>query len=152
MVAGDVNNDNYDDDHQDRIENHGGGGRAVIAREIPGEYIIAGGDIVLNRDRDTVSVQVTNTGDRPVQVGSHAHFFEANRALSFDRQRAYGFHLNIPAGTSVRFEPGDSRTVSLVAYGGERTVYGFGGLVNGPLDQKRDEALRLAAERGYRSQ
>ena len=152
MVAGDDNNDNYDDDHQDRIENHGGGGRAVTTREIPGEYIIAGGDIVLNRDRDTVSVQVTNTGDRPVQVGSHAHFFEANRALSFDRQRAYGFHLNIPAGTSVRFEPGDSRTVSLVAYGGERTVYGFGGLVNGPLDQKRDEALRLATERGYRSQ
>lgn len=152
MVAGDDDNDNYDDDHQDCIENHGGGGRAVTAREIPGEYIIAGGDIVLNRGRDTASVQVTNTGDRPVQVGSHAHFFEANRALSFDRQRAYGFHLNIPAGTSVRFEPGDSRTVSLVAYGGERTVYGFGGLVNGPLNQKRDEALRLAAERGYRSQ
>ncbi|MDE0266938.1 MAG: urease subunit beta [Thaumarchaeota archaeon] len=124
----------------------------MTAREIPGEYIIADGDIVLNRDRDTASVQVTNTGDRPVQVGSHAHFFEANRALSFDRQRAYGFHLNIPAGTSVRFEPGDSRTVSLVAYGGERTVYGFGGLVNGPLDQKRDEALRLATERGYGSQ
>lgn len=152
MVAGDDNDDNYDDGNQNCIENHGGGGLTMTAREIPGEYIIADGDIVLNRDRDTASVQVTNTGDRPVQVGSHAHFFEANRALSFDRQRAYGFHLNIPAGTSVRFEPGDSRTVSLVAYGGERTVYGFGGLVNGPLDQKRDEALRLATERGYGSQ
>lgn len=124
----------------------------MTTRERPGEYIIADGDIELNCGRDTASVQVTNTGDRPVQVGSHTHFFEANRALSFDRQKAYGFHLNIPAGTSVRFEPGDSRTVSLVAYGGERTVYGFGGLVNGPLDQKRDEALRLATERGYRSQ
>lgn len=153
MAMGDDGNDNYDDDSQSRNEGHdGGSGRTMTAREIPGEYIIADGGIILNRGRDTASVQVTNTGDRPVQVGSHAHFFEANRALSFDRQKAYGFHLNIPAGTSVRFEPGDSRTVSLVAYGGERTVYGFGGLVNGPLDQKRDEALRLAAKRGYRSQ
>ena len=152
MAGDDDDNDNYDDDSQYCIEKHGGDGRTVTSREIPGEYIISDGDITLNRGRDVTSVQVTNTGDRPVQVGSHAHFFEANRALSFDRQKAYGFHLNIPAGTSVRFEPGDSRTVNLVAYGGERMVYGFGGLVNGPLDQKRDEALRLAAERGYRSQ
>ncbi len=152
MTMGDGGNDNYGGGNHDRNGDHDGGrGRTMTAREIPGEYIIADGDITLNRGRDVTSVQVTNTGDRPVQIGSHAHFFETNRALSFDRQRAYGFHLNIPAGTSVRFEPGDSRTVSLVAYGGERTVYGFGGLVNGPLDQKRDEALRLAAERGYRS-
>ncbi len=118
--------------------------------ERPGEYIIAvGDDILANPDRQTVSMRVTNKGDRPVQVGSHTHFFEANKALSFRREDAYGFHLNIPAGTSVRFEPGDSRTVELVAYGGSRTVFGFSGLVNGPLDEKRDEALRLASARGF---
>ena len=122
-----------------------------MAHEIPGEYIISDDDITLNENRKTASVRVTNTGDRPVQVGSHTHFFEANRYLSFPRAQAYGFHLNVPAGTSVRFEPGDSRTVDLVEYAGSRTVYGFGGRVNGLLDQKRDDALRLAAERGYKS-
>ncbi len=115
----------------------------------PGEYIIAGGDIQANPDRPTVSLRVTNTGDRPVQVGSHAHFFEVNRALSFPREEAYGFRLNIPAGTSVRFEPGDSRGVELVAYAGKRIVFGFSGLVNGPLDERRQDALKAAAERGF---
>ncbi len=116
----------------------------------PGEYIIASDhDIIANPSKNTTTLTVTNTGDRPVQVGSHTHFFEVNRSLSFQREQAYGFHLNIPAGTSVRFEPGDSRQVDLVEYGGRRTVFGFSGLVNGPLDEKRDEALRLARERGF---
>jgi len=100
---------------------------------IPGEMKVAPGDIELNVDRATVSVAVTNTGDRPVQVGSHYHFFEANDALAFDRTVAYGFRLNISAGTAVRFEPGQSRTVELVALAGDRRVYGFAGKVMGEL-------------------
>ena len=115
----------------------------------PGEYLISDEPIEANAGRATVSVRVSNTGDRPVQVGSHAHFFEVNRALSFDRGTAYGYRLNIPAGTSVRFEPGDSKTVELVEYGGERVVFGFSGLVNGPLDGRREDAMRLARERGF---
>ncbi len=100
---------------------------------IPGEMKVAPGDIELNVGRATVSVAVTNTGDRPVQVGSHYHFFETNDALAFDRQIAYGFRLNIAAGTAVRFEPGQSRTVELVALAGDRKVYGFAGKVMGEL-------------------
>jgi urease subunit beta len=100
---------------------------------IPGEMQVAAGDIELNKGRKTVTMEVTNTGDRPVQVGSHYHFFETNDALSFDRQKAYGFRLNIAAGTAVRFEPGQMRTVELVALAGERKVYGFAGKVMGPL-------------------
>ena len=100
---------------------------------IPGEMKVAPGDIELNVDRATVSVAVTNTGDRPVQVGSHYHFFETNEALAFDRTVAYGFRLNIAAGTAVRFEPGQSRTVKLVALAGDRVVYGFQGKVMGKL-------------------
>ena len=100
---------------------------------IPGEMKVAPGDIELNVDRATVSVAVTNTGDRPVQVGSHYHFFETNDALAFDRKIAYGFRLNIAAGTAVRFEPGQSRTVELVALAGDRKVYGFAGKVMGEL-------------------
>ena len=100
---------------------------------IPGETQAAAGDIELNKGRQTVTVQVTNTGDRPVQVGSHYHFFETNEALQFDRKAAYGFRLNIAAGTAVRFEPGQSRTVELVALAGERKVYGFAGKVMGKL-------------------
>ena len=136
---------------RDREGRRRDGGVHALTYEKPGEYIICDGHITANRNRRTVSVRVTNTGDRPVQVGSHTHFFEANKALLFPRAEAYGFHLNIPAGTSVRFEPGDSRMVELVEYGGSRTVYGFGGLVNGLLDERRDDALRLAAERGYKS-
>jgi urease subunit beta len=100
---------------------------------IPGELQVAAGDIEINQGRATVTLAVTNTGDRPIQVGSHYHFFETNDALGFERALAYGFRLNIAAGTSVRFEPGQSRTVELVALAGDRTVYGFQGKVMGPL-------------------
>jgi urease subunit beta len=100
---------------------------------IPGEIKTAPGEIELNAGRRTVSVKVANTGDRPVQVGSHYHFYETNAALAFDRPAAYGFRLNIPAGTAVRFEPGQERTVELVELAGERTVYGFLGKVMGKL-------------------
>ena len=100
---------------------------------IPGEMKVASGDIELNAGRETVTVKVTNTGDRPIQVGSHYHFFETNDALAFDRAKARGFRLDIAAGTAVRFEPGQSRTVQLVAFAGDRKVYGFQGKVMGPL-------------------
>ena len=100
---------------------------------IPGEMQVAAGELELNRGRKAVTVQVTNTGDRPVQVGSHYHFFETNDALEFERRKAYGFRLNIAAGTAVRFEPGQARTVELVALAGGRKVYGFAGKVMGKL-------------------
>ena len=100
---------------------------------IPGEMKVAPGEIELNAGRKTVTVEVTNTGDRPIQVGSHYHFFETNEALGFEREKAYGFRLNIAAGTAVRFEPGQTRTVELVALTGDRKVYGFAGKVMGAL-------------------
>ncbi len=100
---------------------------------IPGELMPADGEIELNVGRATVSVTVANTGDRPIQVGSHFHFYETNAALSFDREAARGFRLNIAAGTAVRFEPGQSRTVELVALAGDRIVYGFNGKIMGAL-------------------
>ncbi|MDE2428729.1 MAG: urease subunit beta [Burkholderiales bacterium] len=100
---------------------------------IPGEYLIADGDIELNLGRQTATIMVANSGDRPIQVGSHFHFFETNPALQFDRELAYGMRLNIAAGTAVRFEPGQQRTVELVALAGERKVYGFSGKVMGAL-------------------
>ena len=100
---------------------------------IPGEIQVAAGEIEINAGRATVTLTVTNSGDRPVQVGSHYHFFEANEALQFERKKARGFRLNIAAGTAVRFEPGQSRTVELVALAGGRKVYGFAGKVNGSL-------------------
>ncbi|MDR5171744.1 urease subunit beta [Methylobacillus flagellatus] len=100
---------------------------------IPGEMKIDAGEILLNDGRDTVTLEVANTGDRPIQVGSHYHFYETNEALSFERQLAYGFRLDIAAGTAVRFEPGQSRTVQLVALSGKREVYGFAGKVMGAL-------------------
>ena len=100
---------------------------------IPGEMKVAPGDLELNKDRPTVTVEVTNGGDRPIQVGSHYHFFETNEALRFDRKKAYGCRLNIAAGTAVRFEPGQSRTVELVELAGDREVYGFAGKVMGKL-------------------
>lgn len=101
----------------------------------PGEYLLndAAGEIEANVGRTTATVLVKHTGDRPIQVGSHFHFFEVNRILDFDRQKAYGMRLNIPAGTAVRFEPGDEKEVHLVAFGGARIVYGHRGLVNGTL-------------------
>jgi urease subunit beta len=101
---------------------------------IPGEYLIDGPPVELNADRPTTVVEVNNTGDRPIQVGSHFHFFEVNRALHFDRHLAYGMRLDLPAGTAVRFEPGDIKTVRLVALAGRREVYGGSGLVMGALD------------------
>ena len=102
----------------------------------PGEYLLDddAAPITINAGRATATVLVSNTGDRPVQVGSHFHFYEVNRALEFDRAAAYGMRLNIAAGTAVRFEPGESKEVLLVAFGGARIVYGHNGLVNGPLD------------------
>ncbi len=98
----------------------------------PGEMLIEDGEHALNTGRQTLVLEVANTGDRPIQVGSHYHFAETNAALAFDRQAARGMRLNIPSGTAVRFEPGQVRTVTLVAYGGARQVWGFRGLVNGP--------------------
>ncbi len=102
---------------------------------IPGELLPAQGDIELNAGRPTIKLKVANTGDRPIQIGSHYHFAETNAALEFDRLAARGFRLNIPAGTAVRFEPGQARTIELVALGGARIVYGFSGAVMGPLDR-----------------
>ena len=100
---------------------------------IPGEMKVAAGDIEINQGRPTLKVEVTNTGDRPIQVGSHYHFFETNEALRFDRARARGYRLDIAAGTAVRFEPGQQRTVELVDFAGAREVFGFRGLVQGKL-------------------
>lgn len=102
---------------------------------IPGEIIPANGDITLNGDRAAIAVVVANTGDRPIQVGSHYHFAETNAALSFDREAARGYRLDIPAGTAVRFEPGQSREVSLIPYAGARLIYGFNQVVMGSLTQ-----------------
>ena len=100
---------------------------------IPGEIEVKEGDITLNKNGKTIEVTVSNSGDRPVQVGSHYHFFETNEALLFERGKTRGFRLNIPAGTAVRFEPGQSRDVELVAYSGSRHVYGFNGKIMGQL-------------------
>jgi urease subunit beta len=102
---------------------------------IPGELLPAEGDITLNAGRPAVTLLVANTGDRPIQVGSHYHFFEVNPALQFDRDLSRGMRLDIPAGSAVRFEPGQSREVTLVPYTGRRFVYGFNGLISGPLEQ-----------------
>jgi urease beta subunit len=114
----------------------------------PVQYIVPDGEIELNAGRPTVTVRVKNTGDRPVQVGSHYHFFEANRELEFDRRAAYGMRLDIPAGTAVRFEPGDERDIPLVALGGARRAIGFAALVDGDLDDV-EGALARAREKGF---
>jgi urease subunit beta len=117
---------------------------------VPGEVDPGEGTVTINEERETATVAVANTGDRPVQVGSHYHFFEANRALAFDREAAFGMRLDIPAGTAVRFEPGDEREVDLVAYGGKRRVSGLSGLVDGATsDGEAGEALTRARERGF---
>jgi urease subunit beta len=100
---------------------------------IPGAIFTAGGEIEINAGRPMVTLTVANTGDRPIQVGSHFHFYETNLALAFDRERARGYRLDIPAGTAIRFEPGQSREVRLVAYAGDRRVIGFNGRINGKL-------------------
>ena len=111
---------------------------------IPGELLVEDGEIELNAGRKTVTLVVANTGDRPIQVGSHYHFFETNPALHFERKSARGFRLNIAAGTAVRFEPGQERTVELVALAGDRVVYGFNALISGPPDTKKKTSTRRA--------
>jgi urease beta subunit len=117
---------------------------------IPGEYLLGEGDIEANVGRPTLRLTVANTGDRPIQVGSHFHLFEANKALRFDRGQAWGMRLDIPAGTAVRFEPGDEKIVSLVTLGGTREVYGLNALADGPADEERKPAgVERAAREGY---
>jgi urease beta subunit len=120
------------------------------ATVIPGEITLGEGDIVAFTGRQTVEMIVANTGDRPIQVGSHCHFFEANRALRFDREKAYGFRLQVPAGTAVRFEPGEDKRVTLVSIGGNRVAYGINGLVNGRLDDSAVKAKALVVAREQR--
>jgi len=118
---------------------------------IPGEYFFDGAVVELNASRPTCTLEVNNTGDRPVQVGSHFHFFEVNRTLVFDREAAYGMRLDLPAGTAVRFEPGEVKTVRLVALGGARQVYGGSGLVMGALDNPsvKQQALEQLRKAGF---
>jgi len=118
---------------------------------IPGEYLFDGEALELNAGRPTCTLQVTNTGDRPVQVGSHFHFFKVNRALVFPREAAYGMRLDLPAGTAMRFEPGEVKTVRLVALGGFRQVYGGSGLVMGALDDPatRQQSLERLRQKGF---
>lgn len=119
---------------------------------IPGEILTEPGDIELNAGKDTAQIAVTNTSDRPIQVGSHYHFFEVNKALEFQRERAYGMRLDIPAGTAVRFEPGETKRVNLVEIGGTREGYGLNDLTDGKLDDPdtKKKALEKAAEQGFK--
>lgn len=122
---------------------------------IPGEYFLATAPVVANTGRHTLEMEVANMGDRPIQVGSHFHFFEVNRSLRFERARAFGMRLNIPAGTAVRFEPGDVKKVTLVELGGAASVYGLNGLTNGPAgpsseqNARRDAACAAARSQGF---
>lgn len=121
-----------------------------------GGYVCNSAPITFDADRPVTTLRVRNTGDRPIQVGSHFHFFEVNPALEFDREDAFGLHLNIPSSTAIRFEPGDEREVQLVPYGGKRAVYGFNNLVDGPTVGKdaaklKAKAVALAAKRAFRS-
>jgi urease subunit beta len=120
---------------------------------IPGEYILKEGNIPCNEGRQTVQLTVINTGDRPVQVGSHFHFFEVNRQMLFPREEAYGMRLNIAAGTAVRFEPGEEKEVELIAFGGSRVIYGFSNLVDGKLDDPtiKESAMRRLADSSFKN-
>jgi urease beta subunit len=115
---------------------------------IPGEYLLAEADVIGNVGRRTVEIVVANTGDRPIQVGSHFHFFEANKALRFDRASAFGMRLNVPAGTAARFEPGDEKKVTLVALAGARLVHGLNGLTEGTTDERALAAAMGRARAG----
>lgn len=119
---------------------------------IPGEYILREEEIIANEGRKTVELIVSNTGDRPIQVGSHFHFFEANKFLKFDRRQAFGMRLNIPAGTAIRFEPGDEKRVTLVEIRGKRAVYGLNRLVDGETGSEQDllRAMGRAKEKGFK--
>lgn len=120
---------------------------------IPGEYFVGEKDIECNVGRDTISIAVVNTGDRPVQVGSHFHFFEVNRQMEFDRKKAFGMRLNIAAGTAVRFEPGEEKEVELVALGGKRNVFGINNLVNGSTENEtnKEEAVNKVASLHFKN-
>ena len=118
---------------------------------IPGEYILAKGDIEINAGRATVTVQVINTGDRPVQVGSHFHFFEVNRQVQFEREKAFGMRLNIAAGTAVRFEPGEEKEVELVSFGGNQKIFGFSNLTDGAVAiENKKSALAKAKNKKFK--
>lgn len=121
---------------------------------IPGEYFLGDDPVIANVGREVVELEVANVGDRPIQVGSHFHFFEVNRSLRFERSKTFGMRLNVPAGTAVRFEPGDHKRVSLVALGGAAKVYGLNGLTNGDThstveDETRKTAILLAKSEGF---
>jgi urease beta subunit len=116
---------------------------------IPGEYLLRDEPVELNAGRTRVRLRVDNHGDRPIQVGSHTHFFEVNRYLRFDRARSYGYRLDIPAGTALRFEPGEGREVDLVPFCGRRVAFGMNALVNGSLDRDRERAIHRATELGF---
>jgi urease subunit beta len=119
---------------------------------IPGEYILSSEPVICNENRKTTKVTVKNTGDRPCQVGSHTHFFEVNRALDFPREKSFGYRLNIPAGTSIRFEPGDSKDVELCELGGKRVCFGFNALTMGSLNSQviKNSAIEKAKRLGYK--
>jgi urease beta subunit len=118
---------------------------------IPGEYAVKEGEIELNEGRRSVRLLVSNTGDRPVQVGSHFHFFEVNKELSFDRERAFSMRLDIPAGTAIRFEPGQEKEVALVELGGRKIVHGLNSLTNGSIEDEsvKEGALKAARQKGF---
>lgn len=119
---------------------------------IPGEYILAEGNIEINAGRKTATIVVVNTGDRPVQIGSHFHFFEVNKQLAFEREKAFGMRLNIAAGTAVRFEPGEEKEVELVEFGGAKKVVGFSNLVDGFVnDETKQPALEKVREQNFKS-
>jgi urease subunit beta len=119
---------------------------------IPGEYILLSTPVIANAGRTTATIVVVNTGDRPVQIGSHFHFFEINRQLKFNRPAAYGMRLNIPAGTAVRFEPGEEKEVQLVAFGGAQKVFGFNNLVNGDITpDTKEKAIQNAVSNQFKS-
>ena len=122
--------------------------KRAVTDIVPGELFLGEGDIIAFEGRPTVDVMVSNTGDRPIQVGSHCHFFEVNRALRFDREKAFGFRLEVPAGTAVRFEPGEDKRVRLVAIGGNRVAYGINGLTNGSLDDANVRQQAMAKAEG----
>jgi urease beta subunit len=118
-------------------------------RLVPGQIFVADGDLELTPGRERRTLRIDNRGDRPVQIGSHTHVFEVNRALAFDRERAYGFRLDLPAGTALRLEPGEGRAVTLVAFAGARRAYGMSGLTSGDLDARRGAALAAARAHGF---
>lgn len=118
---------------------------------IPGEYFLSSNPILANVGKKTIKINVKNTGDRPIQIGSHTHFFETNKALMFQRHKTFGYHLNIPSGTSLRFEPGDSRIIELTEFGGKKIVFGFNSLVNGKLSKKqRDLSTSKLKKKGFK--